>query len=133
MEAHIFNPSKLVAALLALAAAVVAVLVIAALSDSGAGSVQAPSIDPAARALPTPSNALAPGAPITTIRKRTTRRVTIQSGRSAKGRSVTSKGAPGESAKGQAGSSAKGGDGGSASAQGGTATSGSVEIQTTEP
>ena len=66
------------------------------------------------------------------IRKSSKRSVIVQSGRSAKGRSVTSEGAPGESAK-AGGDSAKGGAGGSASAEGGSATARSVKRQTTEP
>ena len=63
-------------------------------------------------------------------RKSTKRSVIVQKGRSAKGRSETSEGAPGESVTGRDGASAKGGKGGSASAKGGAATAGSVKIQT---
>ena len=63
-------------------------------------------------------------------RKSTQRTVIVQKGRSAKGRSETVEGAPGESATGRDGASAKGGKGGSASAKGASATAGSVKIQT---
>ena len=65
-------------------------------------------------------------------RKSTKRSVIVQKGRTAKGRSETSEGAPGTSATGEDGASAKGGKGGSASAEGGSATAGSVKIQTTQ-
>jgi len=77
------------------------------------------------------------GQPMAKIRKSSKRSVVVQSGRSAKGRSVTAKGEPGEDAttSGPAGGagSAKGGAGGSASAEGSSATSASVKIQTTGP
>ena len=65
-------------------------------------------------------------------RRKSTKRssVIVQEGRTAKGRSETAEGAPGKSATGAAGASAKGGKGGSASAKGGSATAGSVKIQT---
>ena len=69
--------------------------------------------------------------PMTTKRK-STRSVIVQSGRSVQGRSVTAEGAPGESVTSNGGASAEGGAGGSASAQGESATSGSVKIQTTQ-
>lgn len=56
--------------------------------------------------------------------------VIVQKGRTAKGRSETSEGAPGTSVTGRDGTTAKGGKGGSASAKGGSATAGSVKIQT---
>ena len=65
-------------------------------------------------------------------RKSTKRRVIVQKGRSAKGRSETSEGAPGESATASGGKSAKGGNGGSASAAGGSAVASSVKVQTTD-
>ena len=68
-----------------------------------------------------------------TAERKSTRSVIIQSGRAAKGESVTAKGAPGESAKaGDGKGCAKGAAGKSASAQGGSATSASVKIQTNE-
>ena len=63
-------------------------------------------------------------------RKSTTRRVIVQKGRSAKGRSETAQGVPGESSAASGGRPAQGGKGGSASAKGGSATAGSVKIQT---
>ena len=65
-------------------------------------------------------------------RRSTKRSVIVQKGRSAKGRSETSEGAPGESATAEGGASAKGGNGGSARAEGGSATAGSVKVQTTQ-
>ena len=65
-------------------------------------------------------------------RKSTKRSVIVQKDRSAKGRSETAEGAPGESATGAGGRPAKGGTGASASAEGGSATAGSVKIQTTQ-
>ena len=65
-------------------------------------------------------------------RKSTRRSVIVQKGRSAKGHSETSEGAPGASATGAGGESAQGGKGGSASAAGGSAPAGSVKIQITE-
>lgn len=57
----------------------------------------------------------------------------VVEGKTATGESVTSVGKPGRTAKGKAGKTghAKGGAGGSASATGGSATAGSVVIQTT--
>ena len=49
-------------------------------------------------------------------RKSTKRRVIVQKGRSAKGRSETAQGAPGASATSDGGKAAKGGKGASASA-----------------
>lgn len=66
-------------------------------------------------------------------RKSTKRSVIVQKGRSAKGRSETVEGAPGESATASGGGPAKGGKGGSASAEGGSAVAGSVKVQTTQP
>ena len=120
MQARTFQQGRLVAAVLAIAAAVVAVLVVGALSDPRAGSIGAPSATPST----------------TTSSKRS---VIVQSGRSAEGRSVTAQGEPGESVTaptqpgGAATGTARGGAGGSASAAGGSATSGSVEIQTVGP
>ena len=68
------------------------------------------------------------GQPMAKIRTSSKRSVVVQSGRSAKGRSVTAKGEPGEDA-----TSPAGGAGGSASAEGSSATSASVKIQTTGP
>jgi hypothetical protein len=65
-------------------------------------------------------------------RKSSRRSVIVQKGRSAKGRSETVQGAPGESVAGGAGQPAKGGAGASAKAEGGSATAGSVKIQSTE-
>ena len=56
--------------------------------------------------------------------------VIVQKGRSAKGRSETAQGAPGEPATGAGGKAARGGKGASATAEGGSATAGSVKIQT---
>lgn len=129
MQARTFNQSRLVAAGLAFAAAVAAVLVFSALSDSGAGSIEAPSATPAATQAAPPVN-----------RTSSKRSVIVQSGRSAKGRSVTVQGAPGESATATAqpggaapGSTAMGGAGGSATAKGGSTTSGSVALQAVGP
>ena len=128
MAAQISNHSKLVATLLALAAAVVAAVVIAGLSGSDARSIQAPP------AVAPPASQVAPQPAGVTVHRSSRKRVIVQSGRSVKGRSVTAKGKPGESVStgqpGGKGGSAKGGAGGSASAEGGSATSGSVKIQT---
>ncbi len=119
MQARTFNQGRLVAAALAIAAAVVAVLVMGAPGDPGR-SIQAPSATPST----------------TTSSKRS---VIVQSGRSAKGRSVSVQGAPGESVTataqpgGAATGSAKGGAGGSASAKGRSATSGSIRLQSVGP
>ena len=59
--------------------------------------------------------------------------VIVQTGRSAKGRSETVQGAPGESVSGGDGKPAKGGAGASAKAEGGSATAASIKIQTTDP
>jgi len=68
---------------------------------------------------------------MSTKRKSTKRSsVIVQKGRAAKGRSETSEGAPGKSVTGRDGASAKGGKGGRACAEGGSATAGSVKIQT---
>ncbi|HEV2777038.1 MAG TPA: hypothetical protein VGV90_15710 [Solirubrobacteraceae bacterium] len=146
MEARILHQSKLVPALLVLAAAVVAALAVAALtaeSRSGTNAQSPPGVPAASHVAPQPSVA-ATAAPTPSTRKtqpmtakkkrKSTRSVIVQSGRSVKGRSVTAKGAPGESAKaGAGGTSAQGGAGASASAKGGSANSNSVKIQTTTP
>jgi hypothetical protein len=70
---------------------------------------------------------------MSTTRKSTKRSsVIVQKGRSAKGRSETSEGAPGKSASASRGEPAKGGKGGSAKAEGGSAAAGSVKVQTTQ-
>ena len=65
-------------------------------------------------------------------RRSSRRSVIVQTGRSARGRSETVQGEPGESVSSGAGKPAKGGAGASASAQGASATSRSVRIQSTE-
>ena len=141
MQARILNQSKLVAALLALAAAII----IATLTDPRTGAIAEPSIAPAAtQVVPTPSAASAAPTPSTrkaqpmTMKTRSSHSVIVQSGRSVRGHSVTAEGAAGESVKSTgkgagSGTSAQGGAGGSASAKGGSATSSSVKIQTTGP
>lgn len=71
--------------------------------------------------------------PMATKKRKSTRRVIVQTGRSVKGESATAQGAPGESVTSSGATSAKGGAGASASAQGASATSRSVKIQTTDP
>ena len=70
---------------------------------------------------------------MSTRRKTTRRSVIVQTGQSVQGRSETVEGEPGESVSADGGRPAKGGAGGSAKAEGGSATAGSVKIQTTGP
>jgi hypothetical protein len=66
-------------------------------------------------------------------RKSSRRSVIVQTGRSAKGRSETVQGEPGESVSSGGGTPAKGGAGASAKAEGGSATAASIRIQTIDP
>ena len=125
MTTHLSQQSRLLAAAIALAVAIVAALALAQVRDSGGG--------PPAQPLNAPAVAPAGGG-VTLHRSQSTSKVTVE-GKTAKGESVTAVGKPGKSAKGKAGKngttgSAKGGDGGSASATGGSATAGSVKVQT---
>lgn len=123
MATPVFIPSRVLLAMLALVATVVVAVVLAAVMSSGGGSVATPQI--------------APASGITVHESRAKSRIVVD-GKTATGESVTATGKPGTSAKGKAGKngttgSAKGGAGGSASAKGGSATAGSVVIQTTTP
>ena len=127
---HLSQQSRLLAAAVALAVAIIAALALTQLRDSGGGtpeqSLNAPVVAPAG-----------PGGGITLHRSQSTSKVTVD-GKTATGESVTSVGKPGKSVTGKAGQngktgSAKGGDGGSASAKGGSASAGSVVVQTTTP
>jgi hypothetical protein len=125
---HLAQQSRLLAAAVALTLAIVAALALTQLRDSGGG--------PPAQPLNVPVAAPASGG-VMLHRSSSSSRVTVE-GKTAKGESVTSVGKPGKSVKGKAGKngktgSAKGGDGGSASAKGGSATAGSVVVQTTTP
>ena len=129
MTTRLSHQSWLLAAALALVLAIVATLALAQLRDSAGGLPAQPLNAPAA--VPTA------GGGVTLHRSQSTSKVTVE-GKTATGESVTSVGKPGASAKGKAGKngttgSAKGGDGGSASAKGGSATAGSVVVQTTTP
>lgn len=122
MTTHLSHQSRLLAAAVALAVAIVAALALTQLRESGGG---------------TPAQPLNAPAGITLHRSQSTSKVVVE-GKTVKGESVTSVGKPGKSAKGKAGKngttgSAKGGDGGSASAKGGSASAGSVVVQTTTP
>jgi hypothetical protein len=122
---HLSHQTRLFAAAIALAVAVVAALGLMQWRDSGGGA-------PAQ-----PLNAPASGGAITLQRSQSTSRVTVD-GKTVTGESASAVGKPGTSVKGKAGKngktgSAKGGDGGSASAKGGSATAGSVVVQTTTP
>ncbi len=124
MTTHLSQQSRLLATVIALVVAIVAALAFAQVRDS-AGGAPAQSLN-------------APASGGVTLHQSSSRsRVTVD-GKTATGQSVTAVGKPGKSAKGKAGKngstgSAKGGDGGSASAKGGSATSGSVVVQTTTP
>ena len=125
---HLSQQSWLLAAAMALALGLVAALALTQLGDSGGGPPAQPLNAPAAPA---------GGGGITLHRSQSTSKVTVD-GKTATGESVTAVGKPGRSVKGKAGKngttgSAKGGDGGSASAKGGSATAGSVVVQTTTP
>ena len=124
MTTHLSQQNRLLATAIALVVALVAALALTQARDFAGGA-------PAQ-----PLNAPASGG-VTLHQSSARSRVTVD-GKTAKGESVTAVGKPGKSAKGKAGKngttgSAKGGDGGSASAQGGSATSGSVVVQTTTP
>jgi len=126
---HLPQQSWLLAAAIALAVAIVAALALTQVRDSGGG--------PPAQPLNAPAAAPAGGGGVTLHRSQSSSRVTVD-GKTAKGESVTAVGKPGKSVKGKTGKSgatgsAKGGDGGSASAKGGSATAGSVVVQTTTP
>jgi hypothetical protein len=121
---HLWQQSRLLVAAVALVLAIVAALALTRVRDSG-GALPAPLLS-------APASAPAGGA--TLHRSQSTRKVTVE-GKTVKGESVTSVGKPGKSVKARAGrngktGSAKGGDGGSASATGGSATAGSVKVQT---
>lgn len=121
MTTHLPQQSRLLAAAAALVIALVAVLVLTQVRDSGGVSAAPPLNAPA----------------ITLHQSQSTSKVTVE-GKTAQGESATAVGKPGKSVKGKAGKSgttgsAKGGDGGSASAKGGSATAGSVVVQTTKP
>ena len=124
MTTHLSQQNRLLAAVVALAVAILAALALTQLRDSGGG--------PPAQPLGAPA-----GGGITLHQSQSTSKVTVD-GKTATGESATAVGKPGKSVKGKAGKngttgSAKGGDGGSASAKGGSATAGSVVVQTTTP
>lgn len=126
MTTHLSHQSRLLAAAIALAVALLAALGLTQLRDSGGAAPAQPLNAPAA--------APAGGGGITLQRSQSTSKVTVD-GKTATGDSATAVGKPGKSVKGKAGKngttgSAKGGDGGSASAKGGSATAGSVKVQT---
>lgn len=130
MTTHLSQHNRVLAAAVALTVAILAALVLTQLRDSGGGPPAQPLNAPAAA----PAGS---GAGITLHRSRSTSKVTVD-GRSVSGESATAVGKPGTSVTGKAGKngttgSAKGGDGGSASAKGGSATAGSVVVQTTTP